>query len=66
MEESLPKEIKVLHERADPMPRLQDLDKFRTDGKYGARFYSNPDLFYLAWQDTLQQMITEQHAKSLM
>ncbi|XP_039264609.2 actin-binding protein WASF2-like [Styela clava] len=66
MQNGQPIEVTTLRETAEALPKLHELDKFRTDNKQGSKIYSNPDLFFMAWQDSLQQMIAEQQNKSDM
>ncbi|XP_055334706.1 actin-binding protein WASF3-like [Paramacrobiotus metropolitanus] len=54
--ETMPNAMKDLYEASDSPPPLSKLDPYRTDGKEGLKFYTDPDYFFNLWKhDMLKQ-----------
>lgn len=52
---SMPKTLKLQYDKCQPAPRLELLDRFRTDGLPCMRFYSYPEFFVDEWKALMQK-----------
>jgi len=52
---SLPQALKEVFQMADKPPPLNNLQKYRDDGKEPLKMYTNPDYFYELWREAIQK-----------
>lgn len=59
----MPKALTDLYNSCQPMPDFEKFDKYQPDGSKTSDLYSNPQFFFLSWQQTLERDMKERQNK---
>jgi hypothetical protein len=60
---SAPVAVLEIYNTVQPSPSLNELNKFRDDGKESLKFFTDPDYFFQLWFEQMKQQTEQQQQK---
>ena len=62
---TIPDAMQEVYENSEPVPELDSLNEFRSDGKSSLKFYTDPNYFFELWKEKMNKELESKKRKKV-
>lgn len=62
---TIPDAMQEVYENSEPVPELDSLNEFRSDGKSSLKFYTDPNYFFELWMEKMNKELESKKRKKV-